>query len=124
MPPPDWSWASFTVPHTSPLQVSRVGWRYAEGSWLYNIAGEAYVVVPDCFAEFGGLEALDVKTVANWVARLGRHREHKSPSGKANTFRAEMADNRRVDGMVFPGDLIWDGDPPALADGALGRRRR
>ena len=96
----------------------------AEGSWLYNIAGEAYVVLPDGFEAFGALEGLDAKTVRNQVARLGRHRERKTPSGKANTFRAELPDGRRVDGMVFLGELIWDEDPPPLADGALGRRRR
>ena len=62
--------------------------------------------------------------VKNQVARLGRHRERKTPSGKASTFRAELADGRRIDGMVFPGDLFWDDDAPPEADGALGRRRR
>ena len=78
----------------------------------------------NAFDAFAQVENMDAKTVKNQVARLGRHRERKTPSGKANTFRAELPDGRRVDGMVFPGDLIWDEDPPPLADGALGRRRR
>ena len=96
----------------------------AAGGWLHNIAGEAYVVVPDGFEAFAAIEEVEPSTVKNRVARLGRHRERSSGSGAANTFRAELADGRRVEGMVFPGDLVWDDDPPAEADGALGRRRR
>lgn len=70
------------------------------------------------------MEGVETKTVKNWVARLGRHRERGSRSGAAITFRAELADSRRVEGMVFPGELFWDGDAPPEADGALGRRRR
>ena len=95
-----------------------------EGGWLHNVAGEAYVVVPDGFEAFAAVDGVAAKTVRNRVARLGRHRERGSTSGAANTFRAELADGRRVEGMVFPGEMIWDGDPPAEADGALGRRRR
>ena len=84
----------------------------------------AYVVVPECYDAFARVENLDANTVKNQEARLGRHRERKTPSGKANTFRAELADGRRVDSMVFPGDLIWDNKAPRQADGALGRRRR
>ncbi len=96
----------------------------AEGGWLHNIAGEAYVAVPDGFEAFAAVEGVEVKTVKNRVARLGRHRERGSRAGAANTFRAELADGRRVDGMVFPGELFWDGDPPPEAEGGLGRRRR
>ena len=96
----------------------------AAGGWLHNIAGEAYVVVPDGFEAFAAIEEVEPGTVKNRVARLGRHRERSSGSGAANTFRAELADGRRVEGMVFPGDLVWDDDPPPAADGALGRRRR
>ena len=96
----------------------------AKGGWMHNIAGEAYVVVPECFEAFAQVENVDAKTVKNQVVRLGRHRERKSRSGQANSFRAELPDGRRVDGMVFPGDLIWDDDPPPQAAGALGRRRR
>ena len=96
----------------------------AEGGWLHNIAGEAYVVVPDGFEEFAALEQVEAKTVRNRVARLGRHRERSSGSGAANTFRAELADGRRVDGMVFPGELLWDDRPPPEAAGKRGRRRR
>ena len=34
----------------------------------------------------------------NRVVRLGRHRERGTPSGAANTFRAELADGRRAGG--------------------------
>lgn len=46
-----------------------------------------------------------------------------SRSGAANTFRAELAGGRRVEGMVFPGDLIWDDNPPPQAAGKLGQTR-
>ena len=94
------------------------------GGWLHNIAGEAYVVLPDGCAAFAALEGLDAKTVRNQVARLNRHRERKTPSGNANTFRAELAEDRRVDGMVLPGNLIWDDEPTPLVADALGRRRQ
>ena len=90
----------------------------------HNIAGEAYVVVPDGFEAFAALEGVEAKTVKHRIARLGRHRERSSPTGAANTFRAELADGRRAEGMVFDGELIWDDDPPPEADGRLGRRRR
>ena len=96
----------------------------AAGGWLHNIAEEVYVVLPDCFEAFAAPEQVDAKTVRNRVVRLGRHRERSSPSGTANTFRAELTDGRRVEGMVFPGDLIWEDDPPPEAGSALGWRRR
>ena len=96
----------------------------AEDGWLYNIAGEAYVVVPDGFEAFAALEGVQATTVKNRVVRLGRHRERSSPTGAANTFRAELADGRRTEGMVFDGELIWDEDAPPEAGGKLGRRRR
>ena len=46
------------------------------------------------------------------------------PLAAANVFRAELADGRRVEGMVFPGELIWDDEAPAETAGALGGRRR
>ena len=96
----------------------------AEGAWLYNIVGEAYVVVPDGFEAFAMLEGVEAETAKNRVARLGRHRECSSASGAANIFRAELADGRRVEGIVLPGDLVWDNDPPPEASGKLGLRRR
>ena len=77
----------------------------AEGGWLHNIAGEAYVVVPDGFEPFAALEEVEAKMVKNGIVRLGRHRELKSASGAANTLRAELSDGRRVEGMVFPGGV-------------------
>ena len=56
----------------------------AAGGWLHNIAGEAYVVVPDGFAAFAAILEVEASTVKNRVAlgpppraqfRVGR-REH------------------------------------------------
>ncbi|MCY3812374.1 MAG: hypothetical protein OXH15_11315 [Gammaproteobacteria bacterium] len=96
----------------------------AASGWLHNIAGEAYVVVPEGFEAFAALEGVAVGTLRNRVVRLGRHRERSTRSGAANTFRAELPDGRRVDGMVFPGELIWEADAPPEATGKLGPRRR
>ena len=96
----------------------------ADAGWLHNIAGEAYVIVPDGFEAFAALEGVAPRTVKNRIVRLGRHRLRSSPSGAADTFRAELADGRRAEGMVFPGELIWEDDWPPEAGGALRRRRR
>ena len=96
----------------------------AGGGWLHKIAGEAYVVVPDGFEAFATPEGAEAKTVKNRVARLGRHRERSSPTGAANTFRAELEDGRRTEGMVLDGELLWDDEMPPEAAGKLGRRRR
>ena len=53
------------------------------------------------------------------MVRLGRLRQRTSLSGSANVFRAVLADGSRVKGMVFPGELIWDDDPPPRANGSL-----
>ena len=45
-------------------------------------------------------------------------------SGATNLFRAVLADGSRVGGMVFPGELIWDDDPPPRANAELVRKRR
>ena len=89
------------------------------GAWLHNIAGEAYVVSPACFEAFAAGHDLAPATVRNRVVRLGRHRQRASPSGAANVFRAALADGSRVKGMVFPGDLVWDDDPPPRANASL-----
>ena len=44
-------------------------------------------------------------------------------TGAAKTFRAGFADGRRVAGMVFPGELLWD-DAPPLAAAVLSPRCR
>ena len=49
---------------------------------------------------------------------------HASRSGAANLFRAVLADGSRVEGMVFPGGLIWDDDAPPRANAELLRKRR
>ena len=89
------------------------------GAWLHNIAGEAYVVSPTCFEAFAAGRDLAPGTVRNRVVRLGRHRTRASRSGAANLFRAVLADGSRVEGMVFPGELIWDDDPPPRASAGL-----
>ena len=91
----------------------------APGAWLHNIAGEAYVVSPACFEAFAAGRELAPATVRNRVVRLGRHRSRASPSGAANVFRAVLPDGSRVQGMVFPGELIWDDDPPPRARTSL-----
>ena len=97
----------------------------ADGAWLHNIAGEAYVVAPACFEAFAAGRELAAATVRNRVVRLGRHRVRASRSGAANLFRAVLADGSRVEGMVFPGALIWDDDPPPpRANAELVRKRR
>ena len=89
------------------------------GGWLHNIAGEAYVVAPACFEAFAAARDLAPATVRNRVVRLGRHRTRASRSGAANLFRAVLADGSRVGGLVFPGELIWDDDPPPRANASL-----
>ena len=89
------------------------------GAWLHNIAGEAYVVSPACFEAFAAGRDLAPATVRNRVVRLGRHRTRASRSGAANLFRAVLADGSRVEGMVFPGELIWDDEPPPRASAGL-----
>ena len=96
----------------------------AVGSWLHNAAGEAYVVMPACFEEFAAAEGVEWKKVKNQVTRLKRHRLRSSPAGAASTFRAELADGRRVEGMLFPGDLVWDDEGPAAAAVVLRQRGR
>ena len=46
----------------------------AGGGWLHNIAGEAYVVVPDGLEAFAALEGVEAKTVKNRPGPLGRAR--------------------------------------------------
>ena len=89
------------------------------GAWLHNIAGEAYVVFPACFEAFAGGRDLAPVTVRHRVVRLRRHRSCASRSGAANLFRAVLADGSRVEGMVFPGELIWDDDSPPRANASL-----
>ena len=95
------------------------------GAWLHNITGEAYVVAPACFeAAFAAERGLAPATVHNCVVRIGRHRVRASRSGAANIFRAVLADGRRVGGLVFPTELIWDDDPPPWANAELVREGR
>ena len=96
----------------------------AEGGWLHNVAGWAFVVVPDGFEAFPAEDGVDAKTVRNRVTRLGKHRQRKAGNRAVDEFRAELADGRRVPGMVFPGELIWeDRAPPAIESELEGRSR-
>ena len=96
----------------------------AAGAWLHNIAGEAYVVTPACFETIAAGRDLAPATVRNRVVRLGRHRQRASPSGVANVFCAVLADGSRIQGKVFPRDLIWDDEPPPRANAELVRKGR
>ena len=96
----------------------------AAGAWLHNIEGEAYAVSPACFEAFAAGRGIAAATVRNRVVRLGRHRQRASPSGAANVFRAMLADGSRVKGMVFPGELVWDDDPPPRANASLAGKGR
>ena len=69
----------------------------AAGAWLYNIAGEAYVVALACFEAFAAGGELAPATIRNRVVRLGRHRQRASRSGTANIFRAAPSDGSRVE---------------------------
>ena len=115
-----WRWVNWVRGglHDGTIEVN------AAGGWLHNSRGEAYVVVPDGFEAFAGVEGVEPGTVRNRVARLGRHRERSSSSGSANTFRAELAGGRRVAGMLFPGELFWDDDGPPEMAGRVGGKPR
>ena len=91
----------------------------ADGGWLHNLGGDAYCVRPACFEAYAPVEDVEAGTIKNRVAKLRRHRLRKWERGVANTFRAELPDGRRVEGMLFPGELIWDGNPPPVAGGEL-----
>ena len=90
-----------------------------DGGWLHNLGGDAFCVRPACFEEFAAIESAETRTIKNRVAKLRRHRLRKWDRGVANTFRAELADGRKVEGMLFPGELIWDDDRPPLVGGGL-----
>ena len=87
----------------------------AEHGWLHNVGGAAFVVVPDGYEAFEAPDAASPKTVRNRVSNLGRQRRRKWQGRRVDEFRAELADGRRVSGMVFPGELIWDDRPPSAS---------
>ena len=91
----------------------------ADGGWLHNIGGDAYVVRPACFEALAAVEGVEVRTVKNRVVKLRQHRLRKWRRGVANRLRAELRDGRRVEGMLFPGELIWDDEAPELAAAEL-----
>ena len=91
----------------------------APGAWLHNIEGEAYAVSPARFEAFAAGRDLAPATVRHRVVRLKRHRQRETPSGLANVFRAVLADASRVKGMAFPGELVWDDDPPPRGNARL-----
>ena len=97
----------------------------ADGAWVHNIAGEAYVVAPACFEAFAAGRKFAAATVRNRVVLLGRHQVRASRSCAANLFRAVFADGSRAEGgMMFPGALIWDEDSPPRSNAELDRKRR
>ena len=96
----------------------------APDAWLHNIEGEAYAVSPACFEAFAAGRDLAAATVRHRVVRLGRHRQREARSGSSNVFRAVLADASRVKGMVFPGELVWDDDPPPRGNTRLVGKRR
>ena len=110
-----WEWINWvrTGLHDGSLPVN------APGAWLHNIEGEAYAVSPACFEAFAAGRDLATATVRHRVVRLRRHRQREAPSGAANLFRAVLADGSRVKGMVFPGELVWDDDPPPRGNARL-----
>ena len=79
---------------------------------------------PTCFEAFAAGRDLAPATVRHRVVRLRRHRQREAPSGAANLFRAVLADASRVKGMVFPGELVWDDDPPPRSNARLVRKGR
>ena len=91
----------------------------AVDGWLHNIGGAAFVVVPDGYEAFTPPDAVTPKTVRNRVSKLGRQRRRKWQGKTVDEFRAELADGRRVTGMVFPGDLIWDDRPPPASESVV-----
>lgn len=119
----------------SDIGTGRVGWQWfnwvraglrdgsieanAEGGWLHNIDGSAYVVDPDCFEALAAAESMPPKSIRNRVLKLGRHRTRRSAGGRADAFPAELADGRRVSGMLFDGELLWDDDPPPASQSVL-----
>ena len=110
-----WEWINWVRPGLRDGSVAV----NAPGAWLHNIEGEAYAVSPACFEAFAAGRGIAAATVRNRVVRLGRHRQRASPSGAANVFHAVLADGSRVKGMVFPGELVWDDDPPPRANASL-----
>ena len=103
-----WSWFEWVREQVGSGAVAA----NADGGWLHRIGDDAYVVVPDCFREHAALEGVGPKTVKNRVARLGRHRSRLSGVGQADRFPAVLGDGRKVQGMLFPGELLWgDGEP-------------
>ncbi|MCY3811193.1 MAG: hypothetical protein OXH15_05305 [Gammaproteobacteria bacterium] len=120
---------------SSDIGDGRVGWQWfnwvrarlrdgsvvpnAAGAWLHNIDGSAYVVDPDGFEALAEAESVAPKSIRNRVRKLGRHRTRRSGSGRADAFPAELADGRRVTGMLFDGELFWDRDAPPASRSTL-----
>ena len=96
----------------------------AGGGWLHNVAGEAFVVVPDGFGAYPGEDGAKASTVRNRVTRLNRHRRRRAGHRGMDEFRAELADGRRATGMVFPGELLWEDRAPPAVESELERRSR
>ena len=138
-PAPEVGPASTEAPTADPapgdIGDGRVGWQWfnwvraglrdgsmapnAEGGWLHNIDGAAFVVDPDGFEALAAAGSMPPKSIRNRVVKLGRHSTRRSEGGRADAFPAELADGRRVSGMLFPGKLFWDEDAPPASTSKL-----
>ena len=97
----------------------------AEDGWLHRIGNEAFVMVPDGFDAFAAVGSEESsKNVRNRVTKLAKHRVRFWRGRKADEFRAHLEDGRKAKGMMFPGDLFWDDNPPPLSKSVLDRRSR
>ncbi len=77
------------------------------------------MVDPDCFEALAAAESMPPKSIRNRVLKLGRHSTRRSESGRADAFKADLADGRRASGMLFPGELFWDKDAPPASKSRL-----
>ena len=96
----------------------------AKNGWLHNIGGKAFVMVPDGFDAFAAADTGESKKVRNRVTKLRRHDLRVFRGLKQDEFRAHLEDGRKAMGMMFPGDLFWDENPPPMSNSALDRRNR
>ena len=122
-------------PGTPDIGDGRAGWQWlnwvraglrdgsvvpnAEGGWLHNIDGSAFVVDPDCFEALAAIESVPPKSIRNRVLKLGRHSTRRSESGRADAFKVDLGDGRRASGMLFPGELFWDKQAPPASKSRL-----
>ena len=124
------------VAERPPIGTDAAGWRWInwvrrgldEGSvplnegWLYNVDGDAFMVVPYCFARYCEETALEWKTVKNQVTRLRKHRPRVHESRAASLHKAVLPGapkRKQTAGLLFPGDLFWDDEEPPRSEAAV-----